>query len=223
MSDHNQEDAAPPIGTPRVAIQFQDLAKQDHAAHLGMWIFLGSELLLFAALFGLYTAYRTEYSVEFGEAVHHNALWIGTTNVVILILSSFSVAWAVHSLRRGRRRVALWSLAFTMLAGVMFLVFKGIEYGLHFREGVFPGQYYRFHEMPGHGAQLFFTLYYFMTGLHALHMLGGLTAIAWVTRRVSNGKTSPARPIALELSALYWHLVDSIWIFLWPMFYLTTR
>jgi cytochrome c oxidase subunit 3 len=207
----------------RLAVQFQDLEKQEHAVHFGMWVFLGSELLLFAGLFGLYTAYRTKYPLEFAEAVHHNPLWIGTTNVVILILSSFTVAWAVHSMRRGARRMVLGSLAVTMLFGLLFLVFKGVEYGQHFAEGVFPGKYYAFDKMPGHGAQLFFTLYYFMTGLHALHMVGGLTAIGWITKRVHARKTTQAYHPELELGALYWHLVDSIWIFLWPMFYLTTQ
>lgn len=216
-------DRAPHLAEPRVAVQFQDLPQQSHAAHLGMWLFLGSELLLFAGLFGLYTAYRTRYPVEFAEAVHHNPLWIGTTNVVILIISSFTMAWAVHSFRRGLRGTTLWSLAITMVCGAMFLVFKGIEYGIHFHEGVFPGQYYAYRELPTHGAQLFFTLYYFMTGLHALHMIGGLVLIAWITTRVARQKLTPAYPVALALGALYWHLVDSIWIFLWPMFYLTAR
>jgi len=217
MSDHGPQSSA-----TRVAVQFQDLAKQEHAAHFGMWVFLGSELLLFAGLFGLYTAYRDKYSAEFAEGVHHNALWIGTTNVVILLVSSFTVAWAVHNLRKDRRRTTLWSLAITLLCGVLFLVFKGIEYSIHFREGVFPGHHYAYKEMPGHGAQLFFTLYYFMTGLHALHMLGGLAAIGWITARVVRRRTTSAYPVPLELGALYWHLVDGIWIFLWPLFYLTT-
>jgi cytochrome c oxidase subunit 3 len=208
---------------PPVAVQFQDLARQEHALHLGMWLFLGSELLLFAGLFGLFSGYRTRYPAEFAEGVHHNALWIGTTNVVLLIVSSFTVAWAVFCLRGGRQRATLWSLAITMVCGLAFLVLKSIEYGIHFRDGVFPGHYYASTDLPGHGFQLFFTLYFFMTGLHALHMLGGLTAIAWITVRISHRTTSRDAPVALELGALYWHLVDSIWIFLWPMFYLISR
>jgi cytochrome c oxidase subunit III len=217
MTDH-----APQPAGPRVGVQFQDAAKQAHAAHFGMWLFLASELLLFAGLFGLYTAYRTRYAAEFAEAVHHNALWIGTTNVVLLIVSSFTVAWAVYRLRRGNRGATLWSLAITMLCGLAFLGFKSLEYAIHFREGVFPGRYYAYQELPGPGAHVFFTLYYFMTGLHALHMIGGLAAIGWITARVARRKTTAASPVPLELGALYWHLVDSIWIFLWPMFYLTT-
>lgn len=215
-------DQPPPSAGPRLGVQFQDTAKQAHAAHFGMWLFLASELLLFAGLFGLYTAYRTRYAAAFAEAVHHNELWIGTTNVVILIVSSFTVAWAVHCLRKGRRRAVLWSLAITLVCGLGFLGFKGLEYGIHFRDGVFPGRYYAYQELPGPGAQVFFTLYYFMTGLHALHMIGGLAAISWVTARVARRKTTAAYPVPLELGALYWHLVDSIWIFLWPLFYLTT-
>jgi cytochrome c oxidase subunit 3 len=217
MSDHDPQPAG-----PRVGVQFQDMAKQAHAAHFGMWLFLASELLLFAGLFGLYTAYRTRYPAEFAEAVHHNELWIGTTNVVLLIFSSFTVAWAVYRLRRGDRGATLWSLAITMLCGLLFLGFKSLEYGIHFREGVFPGRYYAYKELPEPGVQVFFTLYYFMTGLHALHMIGGLVAIGWITARVARRKTTAAYPVPLELGALYWHLVDSIWIFLWPMFYLTT-
>jgi len=215
-------DQPPPPAGPRLGVQFQDTAKQAHAAHFGMWLFLASELLLFAGLFGLYTAYRTRYAAAFAEAVHHNELWIGATNVVILIVSSFTVAWAVHCLRKGRRRAVLWLLAITLVCGLGFLGFKSLEYGIHFRDGVFPGRYYAYQELPGHGAQVFFTLYYFMTGLHALHMIGGLAAIGWITARVARRKTTAAYPVPLELGALYWHLVDSIWIFLWPMFYLTT-
>lgn len=209
-------------GAPRrLGIQFENLAKQEHAVRFGMWVFLGSELLLFAALFGLYVAYRLEYSAAFAEGVHHNALALGTTNTVILIVSSFTVAWAIHMLRKDRRRATIGLLLVTMLCGALFLVFKGIEYTHHFHEGIYPGQYYAFAEMPSPGAKMFFTLYFFMTGLHALHMVGGLVVIGWLTRRVARRKTTQAYHADLELGALYWHLVDSIWIFLWPLFYLT--
>jgi cytochrome c oxidase subunit 3 len=207
----------------RLAIQFENLDKQAHAARLGMWVFLGSELLLFAGLFALYTAYRLQYSAEFAEGVHHNSLALGTTNTVVLIVSSFTAAWAVHSVRADRRRTALWALAITITLGVLFLVFKGIEYTEHIEEGALPGVYYHFAALPGHGGNLFFTLYFFMTGLHAIHMLAGLTLMAWLTSRVRRGKTNATSHVELELGALYWHLVDSIWIFLWPLFYLTTR
>jgi cytochrome c oxidase subunit 3 len=208
---------------PRLEVQFEDLEKQAHAARFGMWVFLGSELLLFAGLFGLYTAYRVLYPAAFAEGVHHNSLAIGTTNTVVLIASSFTVAWSIHAVRRGRRRAALWMLTATMVLGALFLVLKGVEYAGHFAEGVYPGRYYAAAaaELAGRGPQVFFTMYYFMTGLHALHMIGGLVVMAWLTRSVARRRTTAEHHTALELGGLYWHLVDGIWIFLWPLFYLT--
>ncbi len=202
-------------------IQFENVAKQQHAVRLGMWIFLGSELLLFAGLFGLYTAYRLEYAAAFRTAVHHNQLWIGTTNTVVLIVSSFTVAWSIHALRHDNRKTCLRMLGLTILLGCVFLVLKGVEYTTHFREGIFPGQYYASTELPGSGPHLFFTLYFFMTGLHALHMIGGIVVMLWLTTRVWRRTTNVGHHLELELGGLYWHLVDSIWIFLWPLFYLT--
>jgi cytochrome c oxidase subunit 3 len=202
------------------AEHFDSLERQDQAAHLGMWIFLTSEVLLFGALFGLYTAYSTGYGDAFDDAARHNNVVIGTLNTFVLVTSSFSAAWAVHATRRGRRRTAVRSLAITALLGAVFLVLKGIEYTDHFAHGIFPGQAYAFHGLPTEAANVFFTLYYLMTGLHALHVIGGLAAIAvllWLTHR---GHQTPERHTQLERGVLYWHLVDVIWIFLWPLMYL---
>ena len=205
----------------RLEDHFESLEKQEHAVRLGMWVFLGSEVLLFAGLFALYAAYRTAYTAEFHEALGHNNVAIGTVNTVILIVSSFTIAWAIHLLGHGRRRGCLVSLGVTMLLGAAFLVLKGVEYSHHFHEGIYPGSYYAYEEMPTRGAALFFTLYFFMTGLHALHMLGGLAMVGWLALRVWRGRTTPEYHAELEMGGLYWHLVDSIWIFLWPLFYLT--
>jgi cytochrome c oxidase subunit 3 len=213
--------AHPPPAARRPEIQFQDLARQDHAVRFGIWLFLGSELLLFAALFGLYAAYRTQYPIDFATGVHHNALALGTTNTFVLIVSSFTIAWSIHALRKHQPRTTVWLLVATMVLGALFLVFKAIEYADHFAHGIYPGAAYAFAEMPSHGGRLFFTLYYLMTGLHAIHMIAGLSVVAWLTLRVRRGKTTYACHTELEAGALYWHLVDSIWIFLWPMFYLT--
>jgi caa(3)-type oxidase subunit IV len=118
---------------------FQDLEQQAHAARLGIWVFLASELLLFAGLFALYGAYRAHYPAAFGWGVEHNVRILGTLNTAILISSSYSVATSVHMMRKGRARLAAGLLAFTLLCGCMFLFIKGIEYAGHFREGVFPG------------------------------------------------------------------------------------
>jgi cytochrome c oxidase subunit III len=215
MTEH-----APHSAAGGAAIQFENVTKQLHAGRFGMWVFLSSELLLFGGLFALYTAYRIEHGSDFVAAMAHNNLALGTTNTFILIISSFFVAWSIHAVRHDRRRTALWMLGLTLLIGALFLLFKGIEYGQHFEEGIYPGQHYRFAEMPQRGAQLFFTLYFFMTGLHAIHMIGGMVVIGVLTHSVYKGKTNRHRHLHLELGALYWHLVDSIWIFLWPMFYL---
>jgi len=207
-------------GSLEPAEHFETLAQQERATHLGMWLFLTSEVLLFGALFGLYTGYRLEYREAFSQAVHHNNIAIGTINTAVLVTSSFSAAWAVHSARRGSRRGILVSLGVTLLLGLGFLALKAIEYLEHFAAGIYPGALYRSEELPGHGANLFFTLYFFLTGLHALHVVGGLTALAILALLAARGRHTPERHTSLELGVLYWHLVDVIWIFVWPLMYL---
>src|SRR5262249_46569553 len=161
---------------PRLAHHFEDVGKQLDAARLGMWLFLASELLLFAALFGLYSAYRAMYKVDFAEAVRHNNVAIGTTNTVILLTSSLAVALRVYAARHNRSARTARLFLISIALGCAFLVLKGVEYRQHFKDGIVPGIGYRFHEAATFGARTFFTLYYLMTGLHALHVTGGLLA-----------------------------------------------
>jgi cytochrome c oxidase subunit 3 len=202
------------------AEHFETLAQQEHASHLGMWLFLTSEVLLFGALFGLYTGYRLEYAADFARAVHHNNIAIGTINTGLLVTSSFTAAWAVHSARAGSRRGIVASLGVTVLLGLGFLCLKLVEYQQHFAAGIYPGALYHSQELPSHGANLFFTLYFFLTGLHALHVVGGLSALVVVALLAWRGRYTPERHTSLELGVLYWHLVDVIWIFVWPLMYL---
>src|SRR5690606_1709054 len=144
------------------------------------------EVLLFGALFALYGAYRAMYGADFVDALHHNDVVIGTTNTFILITSSFFVAWALHAVRIARRRMAVLSLVAAVLLGAAFLALKGVEYTHHFEERIYPGAYYAFGTLPTSGARLFFTLYFFMTGLHALHVIAGmvlLTCVAFMTHK----------------------------------------
>ena len=209
--------------TPQLAEQFEDPQKQAHAALLGMWIFLGSEVLLFAGLFALYGAYRAMYPADFTAAIAHDNVAIGTANTFILITSSLTVVLAVHEARQGRlRRTALFLWA-SLLFGVAFLSLKGMEYVEHFRDGLLPGAGYRYAELPGYGAKMFFTLYYLMTGLHAIHVIGGMVVLGWVLMGCRRGRYSAAYHTPVELGGLYWHLIDIIWIFLWPLLYLTHR
>jgi cytochrome c oxidase subunit III len=199
---------------------FEDRAKQEHAVRFGMWLFLGSETLLFAGLFGLYATYRVAHTEAFLAASHHNNVAIGTINTVVLITSSFTVAWAIHALRENRPKAAVRSIGWTLLFATAFLVLKGIEYTQHFHEGILPGYHYRFAELPQPGARLFFTLYYFMTALHALHVIGGMVFLVVAGHMVRRGRITARRYLTLELAGLYWHLVDAIWIFLWPLLYI---
>jgi len=202
--------------------QFGSLDQQEHAARFGMWLFLTSEVLLFGALFALYTAYRIEYPEAFRNAARHNNVWLGTANTLILITSSLLAAWAAHALKIGRTRLAELCLLATLVLGGLFLFLKLTEYADHFRHGIFPGSYYRSAEVHERGSNSFFTLYYFMTGLHGLHLVGGMTALSIMLVRTLRGHYGPKRSTAVELSVLYWHLVDVVWIFLWPLFYLLT-
>jgi cytochrome c oxidase subunit III len=201
---------------------YGDPRARGHALHLGMWLFLGSETLLFAGLFGLYAAYRSAYAADFAAGVAHNHALIGTGNTLILITSSFFVAWSIHVLRRRRPWACIASLLLAMLLGGCFLALKLAEYSGHLAEGIAPGEHYASSELPSQGARMFFTLYYVMTGLHALHVIAGIAILGWLVVRVARRRTTAERRTELELGGLYWHLVDVVWIFLWPLLYLTS-
>jgi cytochrome c oxidase subunit 3 len=200
--------------------QFEDLEKQAHAARLGMWVFLSSELLLFAGLFTLYAAYRTMYPAAFAECVARNDVAIGTTNTAVLLTSSLVVALGLHEVRRGRSRRAAWLLLSAIACGLVFLSLKGLEYRGHFHEGIFPGVGFRPADPLPRGAVTFFSLYYLSTGLHAIHVVAGMGLLAWIAAGCFRRAYSSENDVRVELVALYWHLVDVVWIFLWPMFYL---
>jgi cytochrome c oxidase subunit 3 len=204
----------------KLEVQYDTLPRQHATARLGMWIFLASESLLFAGLFALYAAYRFVYPAEFHAAAAHANVVLGTINTYLLLTSSLTVALAIDATKHGHRRRALVLLAITLALGGAFEVLKGVEYAQHLAEGIAPGGYYTFAGLPAHGAVLYFTLYYLMTGLHALHVFGGLCALAWLWVWLYRGRITAESPLALELGGLYWHLVDLVWLFLWPLLYL---
>lgn len=201
--------------------QFSKIEVQDHALRLGMWVFLGSEMLLFSGLFAVYAFYRAMYGVEFTDAIHHNTVFYGTLNTYVLLTSSFTVALSIWAVRSGRPRIAVGLLGVTALQGFVFLGVKTIEYARHVHEGALPGPFYHFAELPTFGANRFFTLYWVMTGLHAAHVTAGLIVILWMARQAYRRVYTPKEHTWLELGTLYWHLVDVIWIFLWPLLYLS--
>jgi cytochrome c oxidase subunit 3 len=201
--------------------QFESLEKQDHALRLGMWTFLASEILLFAGLFALYAAYRTMYGADFEAAIKHNTLAYGTVNTYILLTSSFTVALTIWAIRREKIRLCAFLLGVTAFQGCIFLVLKSLEYLKHYREGALPGLFYHYHELPTFGANRFFTMYWVATGLHALHVTAGIVVLLFMLRSTLKGRYTPERHTWLEMGTLYWHLVDVIWIFLWPLLYLS--
>ncbi|HEX3344157.1 MAG TPA: cytochrome c oxidase subunit 3 [Polyangiaceae bacterium] len=205
----------------QVAEQFEDLPRQAHAARLGMWIFLGTEVLFFSGLFALYAAYRAEHPYGFGVGVEENTVVWGSVNTGILLVSSYTVALAVHELRRGERRACALLLGVTIALGLGFLAVKTGEYMKHFHEGLYPGGVGTFYATHGDaGTKMFFTLYFCMTGLHAVHVFVGTGVLSFLLVQVLRRRIGPAAPHPLAIGAIYWHLVDVIWIFLWPLFYL---
>lgn len=208
------------LGEPPHREWFESFEQQEHASRFGMWLFIGSETLLFAGLFALYVAYRLMHPEAFAEAAAHNNALLGTANTLVLITSSFTMAWSIHALRRGSRLTSLSALIVTAGLGGVFLLLKLWEYAEHVHEQILPGAYYAYEAMPGAGSRLFFTLYYFMTGLHALHLVGGIATILVLAELVRRGKITRERHNALENGGLYWHLIDVVWIFLWPLLYL---
>lgn len=205
---------------PTLHEQFADLDKQAHAARLGMWLFLGSESMLFTGLFALYAAYRVMYPTEMAAAVAHQNLAIGTVNLVVLLTASLLAVLGEQRLASGAPRRAAGLFAGAGGLGVVFLILKGVEYAQHFREGILPGAGYRFAALPGRGARMFFTLYYQLTGLHALHLFAGVVVLAWLSVGCLRGSYSAARKTPVVLGVLYFHVVDLFWIFLWPLLYL---
>ena len=201
--------------------QYSTLERQGATLRFGMWIFLGSELLLFSGFFALYAAYRAMYGVAFERALHHNTLAYGTVNTYVLLTSSFTVALAVGAVRRGSVRLATALLATSALLGVAFLVIKGAEYGVHIEERALPGRWYHFAEAPGAGGARFYTLYWITTGAHALHVTGGVGVLIRLAWGAWHGRYLPEHHPTFEMGTLYWHFVDVMWIFIWPIFYLS--
>ncbi|GAO02015.1 cytochrome c oxidase subunit 3 family protein [Anaeromyxobacter sp. PSR-1] len=203
-----------------LAHHFENIEKQSHAERLGMWLFLASEVLLFTALFAAYAVYRYLYSDAFAEASRAIETWFGLVNTVILVTSSFTVALGLNEAVKGNgRKTGLW-FAVSVAFALAFLALKAVEYSHHFQEGQLPGRYYSFHELQAPGASLFFSLYFLITGLHGVHVIVGMTILAVVGVKAARGKYTATYHTPVELAGLYWHLVDLIWIFVFPLIYL---
>jgi len=188
------------------------------ASKMGMWLFLFTELLLFGGLFLVYMVYRYLNQDAFLLASFELNVWMGTINTIVLLTSSMTIAMAITALQKGNAKLAITLSWLTILAALSFLVIKYFEWSSKFEHGLFPGMDH-FDGLPL-GERLYFYLYFFMTGLHALHVIVGGVFIAVVIRLIKKEKVTKERYSLLENSGLYWHLVDLIWIYLFPLFYL---
>jgi cytochrome c oxidase subunit 3 len=205
-----------------VAHHFEDLEQQREANLLGMWTFLATEVLFFGGLFTVYMVYRAAYGQPFAAASHHLDIVLGTINTWVLLTSSLTVALAVHYAQLQRRREPAGLLALTLGLGLIFLVIKGLEYYHKFEENLVPGLNFQWAEGDAGPAQLFFSLYFVMTGLHAVHMIIGIAVAAVMAWFAWHGRYV-AEYMPVELFGLYWHFVDIVWIFLFPLLYLINR
>jgi cytochrome c oxidase subunit 3 len=206
-----------------LAHQFETLEQQREVASLGMWLFLVTEVLFFGGLFLVYSVYRGWYPAAFAAASHELIVWAGTLNTVVLITSSLTMALAVHAAETGNRRALILLLLATMALGCVFLGVKAYEYRTEYLEHHVPGFGFEFEKPYFLQAQIFFSLYFVMTGLHALHMIIGLgimSVMVWLSWR---GRFTPEYYNPIEVSGLYWHFVDIVWIFLFPLLYLIGR
>jgi len=213
---------AEPLGLPEgiLAHHFSSLDRQNEAMRLGMWLFLATEILLFAGLFTGYAVYRFQFPLAFAECSRHLNIAAGTVNTVVLITSSFTVALAIHFARSDKPRAAAICLVLTLLFALGFLGIKAVEYTEHFHEHALPGKYYAFEEGKIPGAAMFYSLYFLMTGLHGVHVVAGMSVLSYILWRTLQGRYSSKYYTGLELGGLYWHLVDLVWIFLYPLLYL---
>lgn len=206
-----------------LAPQFESAEQQAVTGKLGMWAFLATEIMFFGAAFTGYAVYRWKYPAAWAEASQHLGLLLGTINTGVLLTSSLTMALAVDAVRQNQRGTLRY-LAATMVLGWVFLGIKGWEYFEKWQDHHIPGRLFEWHGTePGGQAELFFSFYFALTGCHALHMLIGLVFLLFLFRKTQHHQFSPEYYTPIELTGLYWHFVDCIWVVLFPLLYLIDR
>ncbi|MFO0753854.1 MAG: cytochrome c oxidase subunit 3 family protein [Thermodesulfovibrionales bacterium] len=190
------------------------------ASKYGMWFFLVTELIFFGGLFMLYSIFREEHPEEFHAAARDENIVLGTLNTAVLLTSSLTIALSIAALRKGSRRLSYFLQAATVLQGLAFLVVKYFEWNDKIVRGVYPDSPVLLQK--SHGEIVFFSLYYAMTGLHGLHVLVGIVVISFMMYYTAKGTIGARNAVMLENTGLYWHFVDIVWIYLFPLFYLVT-
>ena len=203
---------------PQSAAAESHVHRDDTGSRMGMWLFLFTELILFGGLFIVYAVYRYAHPDAFHLAAVELNTFVGTVNTLILLTSSLTVAMSITAVQEGRKGFALSLISMTIIMGLAFLVNKYFEWGHKFEVGIYPGSPDLLAQPQG--VILYFGLYFVMTGLHALHVVIGLVVLMYVFEAIRRGRINASSFVRLESGALYWHLVDIIWIFLFPLFYL---
>ena len=214
-------------GEHHFAHHFASADDEFEACKQGMWVFLVTEVLMFGGLFVAYAIFRGLYPEMFHAAHRELQVNMGATNTCVLILSSISMAWAVGSTQKGQRDKAILGMVLTLILAGCFLVIKYFEWTAKFHHGLLPGGYFEkenpvaeelYKQFPK--APLFFSLYFVMTGLHGVHVIVGMGLITWILRRTIKGEFGPSYYTPIEIVGFYWHFVDLVWIYLFPLFYL---
>jgi cytochrome c oxidase subunit 3 len=199
---------------------FADTDQQHESAKLGMWIFLLTEILLFGGLFVAYGIFRAWNPDMFYNAHKFLDVILGSLNTIVLITSSLTMALAIRSMQVDKKNQTVFFLILTLMFALIFLVVKYFEYSHKIELGQLPGKFYTFSGIEGSNPHIFFSIYFSMTGLHGIHVIIGMIVIIWVLLKTLKNKFSGDYYTPLEMTGLYWHLVDMIWIFLFPLLYL---
>jgi len=210
-------------GPSELQHHFDTMDQQREASSFGMWVFLVTEILFFGGLFTAYTVYRHQYARAFAEASRHLDIALGTFNTAVLIISSLTMALAVWSAAVGKRKAIVVFLLLTMALGGVFLGVKAVEYSHKFHDHLVPGPSFQFPGPDARAAEIFYSLYFTMTGLHAAHMVIGIGILTVLLLQARKGRYTPGYHTPVEVSGLYWHFVDIVWIFLFPLLYLIGR
>jgi cytochrome c oxidase subunit III len=207
---------------------FADMDQQREASTFGMWLFLVTEIMFFGGLFCAYLVYRSTYYSAFVAGSQTMNIWLGATNTAVLICSSLSMAMGVRCAQLGKTKMMIVLLLITIIFGLGFLGIKAIEYHEHWTSHEFPGPNFQFEGAEAAGVsqqniQIYFSLYWAMTGLHALHMIIGVGLVTWIIIAGARGRYSPDYYSPVENVGLYWHFVDLVWIYLFPLLYLISK
>lgn len=192
--------------------------RDDEASKFGMWLFIFTELILFGGLFLVYSIFRAQYPVSFHEGSLELSVTIGAINTVVLLFSSMTVAMALTAMQKNNQKMAMIMIGITLFCAAVFMFNKYIEWGAKLHHGLYPGS--ELMQLLDRGHHLYFSLYFFMTGLHALHIIIGMALLFVCLFKVKSASINNNDYVLLENGALYWHLVDLIWIFLFPLMYL---